>query len=172
MVASQSSGAAPRRYLVVANQTLGGPNLGQKLYELAQAGPVAFHIMVPCTPPPGSWARWTEEQAAQQARERLDLTMQFAKHISESVTGSLGDIDPALAAQDAVHQHGPFDEVIVATHPPGLSRWLKLDVLSRVRGATGLPVTHVVGDAPRTRDEAIEAFRRFAAERGITMDDV
>jgi len=171
MVASQSSGAAPRRYLVVANQTLGGPNLGQKLYDLAQAGPAIFHIVVPCTPPPGSWTGWSEVQAAQQARERLDLMMRFVGHIGESVTGSLGDIDPGLAAQDAARQYGPFDEVIVATHPPGLSRWLKLDVLSRVRGATGLPVTHVIGDTPRTREDAIAAFRRFAAERGITIDE-
>ena len=170
MAAADADAAAPRRYLVVANQTLGGPNLGQTLYDLARAGPAAFHIVVPCTPPPSTWT-WSEGQAAAQAQERLDLTMRFARCLSASVTGSLGDIDPALAAREAVEQDGPFDEVIVATHPPRLSRWLKLDVLSRVRATTGLPVTHVVADAARTHADALAAFRRFAAARGVPMDD-
>ena len=160
----------PRRYLVVANQTLGGPHLGEKLDELVRAGPAAFHFVVPCSPPPGTWT-WTEGQVAQQAQERLDLTLRFARQLGATVTGSLGDVDPGLAAQEAVEQYGPFDEVLVVTHPAGLSRWLRLDVLSRVHAATGRPVTHVVGEKARTHAEAVAAFRRFAADRGIALDD-
>ena len=170
MVTSHASGAALRHYLVVADQTLGGPHLGQKLAELVQAGPVAFHFVVPCTPPYGTLV-WTEGQAIHQAQERLDLTMHFAKQLRASVTGSLGDVDPGMAALGAMEQYGPFDEVVVVTHPPGLSRWLKLDVLHRIRAATGLPVTHVIGDTPRAHEEAVRVFRRFAAEQGIELDD-
>ena len=172
MVASDTPAAGPRRYLVVANQTLAGPNLGQALVELAQAGPAAFHFVVPTTPPPGAWTTWSDERATQEARDRLELMLRFARHLSDAVSGSLGDIDPALAAQEAVRQYGPFDAVIVATHPPGVSRWLKIDVLSRVRSATGLPVSHVVADAARTDADARAALRRFAAEHGITMGDI
>ena len=38
----------------------------------------------------------------------------------------------------------PIDEVIVAPHPPGVSRWLTLDAPSRIRAIPGLPVTHVI----------------------------
>ena len=39
-----------RRYLVVANQTLGGPKLADKLWECMSAGPCRFYLVVPATP--------------------------------------------------------------------------------------------------------------------------
>jgi hypothetical protein len=39
-----------RRYLVVANQTLGGDQLLEKLRERMEAGPAHFHVLVPATP--------------------------------------------------------------------------------------------------------------------------
>jgi hypothetical protein len=39
-----------RRYLVVANQTLGGDQLLEKLRERMEAGPCHFHVLVPATP--------------------------------------------------------------------------------------------------------------------------
>jgi hypothetical protein len=43
---------------------------------------------------------------------------------------------------DASHEQG-YDEVIVSTLPKHLSKWLKLDVASKVAHTTGLPVKHV-----------------------------
>jgi hypothetical protein len=45
----------------------------------------------------------------------------------------------------ALREHCPFDENILSTLPPGRSRWLRLDLPSRVRSAFGMPVTHVIG---------------------------
>jgi hypothetical protein len=45
------------------------------------------------------------------------------------------------AVQDAINLHG-FDEVIISTLPARVSRWLKLDLPSKVAGL-GLPVTTV-----------------------------
>jgi hypothetical protein len=36
-----------------------------------------------------------------------------------------------------------YDEIIVSTLPKHVSRWLKLDLPSKVRGLTDKPVTHV-----------------------------
>jgi hypothetical protein len=57
------------------------------------------------------------------------------------VQGILGDADPLAAVQDAINLQG-FDEVIVSTLSPRISRWLKLDLPSKV-GGMGLPVTTV-----------------------------
>ena len=57
------------------------------------------------------------------------------------VEGIVGDPDPGAAVQDAINLHG-FDEVIISTLPARLSRWLKLDLPSKVSGM-GLPVTTV-----------------------------
>jgi hypothetical protein len=57
------------------------------------------------------------------------------------VTGTLGDSEPLMAIQDAISL-GSYDEIIISTLPLGISRWLKLDLVSKAR-ALGLPVTHV-----------------------------
>jgi hypothetical protein len=57
------------------------------------------------------------------------------------VEGMVGDADPTAAIQDAINLRG-FDEVIVSTLPARFSRWLKLDLPSKVSGM-GLPVTTV-----------------------------
>ena len=57
------------------------------------------------------------------------------------MTGSVGDPEPLMAIEDAVNL-GEYDEIIISTLPLGISRWLKLDLISKTR-ALGLPVTHV-----------------------------
>jgi len=46
--------------------------------------------------------------------------------------GSLGDAEPLMAIQDAIHL-GSYDEVIISTLPRRMSRWLKLDLVSKAR---------------------------------------
>lgn len=47
-----------------------------------------------------------------------------------------------------MHQQ-PVDEILISTLPARVSRWLHLDLVSKVR-ASGLPVTHVEAPAPVT----------------------
>jgi hypothetical protein len=46
---------------------------------------------------------------------------------------------------DAVAEFAP-DEIIISTLPVQASGWLRHDLIERIQGATGLPVTHVVTD--------------------------
>ena len=57
------------------------------------------------------------------------------------VDGMIGDPDPIAAIHDAINLNN-FDEVIISTLSAPLSRWLKLDLPSKVSGM-GLPVTTV-----------------------------
>ena len=73
------------------------------------------------------------------AEGRLDL---------DRLKALVGDADPGAAVQDAINIHG-FDEVIISTLSQRVSRWLKLDLPSKVAGM-GLPVTTVTpGEADR-----------------------
>ncbi len=58
----------------------------------------------------------------------------------------MGDADPLAAVSDALHQRG-FDEIIISTLPWRLSRWLRVDLPSKLRGL-GVPVEHVEGSVP------------------------
>ena len=53
----------------------------------------------------------------------------------------VGAPEPLDAIQDAVNLHG-FDEIILSTLPKRVSRWLHLDLPSKLNGL-GLPVTTV-----------------------------
>ena len=37
-----------------------------------------------------------------------------------------------------------FDAIVLSTLPPGVSKWLRLDLVHRVEASFGLPVHHVV----------------------------
>jgi hypothetical protein len=132
-----------RRYLVVANQTLGGGHLMSLLRELAEK-PSSFHVLVPATPPVEH--PWTEAEANAIARRRLDVALERFRKLRVEVTGEVGDGRPLQAIEDVLARES-FDEIVLSTFPPGVSRWLKLDLPHRVEATYGLPVRHVI--APR-----------------------
>ena len=68
---------------------------------------------------------------------------------------------PLDAIQDAINLHG-FDEIILSTLPSRVSRWLKLDLPSKLTGL-GLPVTTVTarGPAGHRRSPSLEAVTPF-----------
>jgi hypothetical protein len=70
-----------------------------------------------------------------------DALPRLSEAAGQQVTGSVGDPEPLMAIHDAVHL-GEYQEIIISTLPLGISRWLKLDLISKAK-AIGLPVTHV-----------------------------
>ena len=131
------------RYLVVANQTLGGGHLAEKLRECLQEGPCIFFIVVPATPPRRSWT-YTDDTATAIARSRLKAAIARFRELGAEAEGEVGDPRPLDAIRDAVRM-GRFDGIILSTLPPGKSRWLKMNLPARVRAEFGLPVTHLIG---------------------------
>ncbi len=130
-----------RHYLVVANQTLGGAQLLDAVEERMRAGECAFHVVVPASRPHGT-AVWTEGEAKAHAAEQLETALRRFREVGAQVTGEVGDPSPVAAATDALLGHD-FDEILVSTLPLGVSRWLRQDVVHRLRRAQSLPVVHI-----------------------------
>ena len=83
-----------------------------------------------------------QDAGADEAQQVLDEALpKLSEAAGHRVTGTLGDPEPLMAIHDAINL-GSYDEIIVSTLPLGVSRWLKLDLISKTR-ALGLPVTHV-----------------------------
>lgn len=131
-----------RRYLVVANQTLGGVHLLSLLRELSRE-PSSFHVLVPASAPTDHL--WTEAEAQATARRRLQIALERFGAAGLEVTGEVGDGRPMEAIDDALRGDEAFDEIVVSTLPPKLSKWLRLDLVHRVEATFGLPVRHVIG---------------------------
>jgi hypothetical protein len=134
-----------RSYLIVANQTLGGEHLWEEVRARMQEGDCRFHVLVPAAYDPNSWS-WSEEQAEAEARARLERALGRLHDVGTEADGEVGDIRTIDATLDALREHA-YDEIIISTLPPGASRWLKMDLVSRLRRAVDIPVTHVIGEA-------------------------
>jgi hypothetical protein len=137
------------KVLVVAHQTAATPPLLDAIKARAKQGPVRFHLVVPRQPHGIDRLANPQEVGEDEAQRVLaDALPKLSHAAGMEVTGNIGDAEPLMAIEDAVNL-GNYDEMIISTLPLGISRWLKLDLISKARGL-GLPVTHVL--AP-SRDE-------------------
>ena len=129
--------------LVIANETLGGASLLEKIQE--KAGPDdRVVVCVPRNRPREGYVIY-DDAVYDAAQVRIDLARQFLRERGLTAVGDVGDPDPYTAAMDAVAEWRP-DQIIVSTYPATSSGWMRRDIIERISDATGLPVTHVVTD--------------------------
>ena len=138
--------------LIVANQTLPSEELATTVTSRIRSGARDFHIVVPATPPPGGGMTWDENAARDAAVHRLAA---FTKQLADqgvTADGEIGDRDPVAAVRDAARGRD-VSEIILSTLPAGVSRWLRQDIPTRMRGAMDVPITVVEerakADVPR-----------------------
>jgi len=165
------------RYLIVANQTLGGEELSRAVRDRIERGAAdsRFYILVPMTAPEHEASdriygfavadeeAWTPEQLErlsqaikdderkQQARD-ADARMRSEQRLAQMIEqvqaaggeadGEVGGADPVQAVRSLLKSRS-FDEVIVSTLPARISRWLKMDVPSRLSRSIEIPVTTI-----------------------------
>jgi len=137
-----------QRFLVVANQTLGGEHLIAEVRARLSRGPCHFHVLVPATAP-SDHATYTEGEAVAVAKRNLGQALESFRKLGAKADGEVGDEQPLGAIGDVLREQD-FDEIIISTLPPGISRWLGQDLVSRVERSFAIPVTHVVGEAEPT----------------------
>lgn len=134
--------ATPTRVLVVAHRTAATPALLQAVRDRAARGPSAFTLLVPKPAHGLDRLADPEDTAPDEAQTVLDLALPLLEEAAGGhVEGLIGDPNPMNAVQDAINLHG-FDEIIISTLPARVSRWLRLDLPSKLTGL-GLPVTTV-----------------------------
>ena len=143
------------RYLIVANQTIGGDQLTAKLDELVSAGPCTFRFLVPVTDTEGT-QQWdyppidrlipdAHRIARALAEGRLELELARLRRSGIDAGGEVVDALPVDRAKELLHEEH-FDGVVVSTLPRRLSRWLIRDLPHSIARASDVPVTHVEGN--------------------------
>jgi hypothetical protein len=124
--------------LVVANQTvLGGPLL-QKIRERAAKSPASFLIISPQGDSEGSY---------EDAERRLLRAVTTLRGEALEVHGQISHPDPYAAAMQTIADER-VNEIIVSTFPGARSGWLRRDLLGRLRADTKLTVEHVEVEMP------------------------
>jgi GABA permease len=125
--------------LVVANETVLGEPLLQRIRRRAAEGPAAFLILCPQSDP--SQAEHPE------AERRLRAALATLRDEGLEAHGQVAHPDPYTATMQVIEDER-VDEVIVSTFPGERSGWLRRDVVGRLRKDAGVPVEHVVADLP------------------------
>ena len=135
------------RYLVVTHQTALSPDLQRKVRALVAEDPAAeFAVLVPDAPGlPTTWEGETVDVARQRAEAAKTVLEETARaRVFRTATGVQ---DPLQAITDELRVHPGYDALVICTLPPGISRWLKLDLVHRAERKFGLRVVHVVAEA-------------------------
>jgi hypothetical protein len=121
--------------LVVANETVIGEPLLERIRARAAEGPTSFLIVSPQSDPTSG--------SHPEAERRLRSALASLRGDGIEVHGQIAHPDPYTAAMQAI-EDDRTDEIIVSTFPGERSGWLRRDLVGRLRADTGLPVDHVV----------------------------
>jgi hypothetical protein len=134
-VVSDVTGRSGANVLVVANETVLGEPLLDRIRARAEEGPASFLIVCPQSDP--------SRGEHPEAERRLRAALSMLRSEGIDVHGQIAHPDPFVAAMEAVEDERT-DELIVSTFPGERSGWLRRDLVGRLRTQTGLPVQHVV----------------------------
>lgn len=138
-VVSDVSGYEGANVLVVANETVLGQPLLDRIRARAKEGPASFLIVCPQSDP--------SQGEHPEAERRLRRALAILRSEGIDVHGQIAHPDPFTAAMNAIHDER-VDEIIVSTFPGERSGWLRRDLVGRLRAASGLPLEHVVAETP------------------------
>jgi Ca2+/Na+ antiporter len=141
------------RILVVANETVGGEALRERIAQ--QGAGKRAHVLVVSPALNTPLRHWTsdEDPARAGAQDRLERSLERLEQEGIEARGEVGDGDPLQAIEDALRTFGA-DEIIISTHPEGRSNWLERGVVTGARERFAVPITHVVVDLEAEREDA------------------
>ncbi len=133
----------PARVLIVEHKSHLTRALLDAVAKRSRNGPCSFTLLVPNPAHGLHKVVDPQDQSAGPANAMLQEALKPLQQAASPmpVDGIVGDADPVAAVEDAINLRG-FDEIIISAHSPRLSRWLRLDLSSKVAGM-GLPVLTV-----------------------------
>jgi hypothetical protein len=141
-----------RRILVIANETVGGEALRERVQQHSAGHPTKVLVVTPALNSPVRTFTSDVDRAREEAQARLETSLGQLAQAGIEARGEVGDGDPLQAMEDALRTFGA-DEIIISTHPEGRSHWLERGVVSGARERFAVPITHVVVDLEAEREE-------------------
>jgi histidinol dehydrogenase len=121
--------------LVIANETVVGEALLERIRERASRGAASFLIISPQSDP--------TQSAHPEAERRLRRALAELRAAGIDAHGQVAHPDPYTAAMQAIEDER-IDEIIVSTFAPAESPWLRRNLVQRLHNDANVPVEHVV----------------------------
>jgi hypothetical protein len=148
---TRRSAPGERRLLVIANETVGGSELLDRIRELSEGANTEVLVVSPALNTPLRHLASDEDPARAAAHQRLERSLQRLDQEGIEARGEVGDGDPLQAIEDALRTFGA-DQILISTHPEGRSNWLERGVVSGARERFAVPIHHVVVDLEAERE--------------------
>ncbi len=134
--------------LVIANETAASKTLLDALRERVTPGRDTVTVIAPVSEPLHGYVVYEDTRRASAGR-RLEKTLALLRESGISAYGMVVETGPVQAVKDAIAQlEPPPDHVIVSTHPPEQSGWMRRDVVEEIRRIAGSDVEHVIASDP------------------------
>lgn len=146
------------RYLLVAHQTAERKELVDAALDLAaQDSRSRFTLLVPATPV-ANLLTWEEGETKEVARLRAKSAAALLQSHGLNVVGvRVGDADPVRAVGDEFVDGREYESIVISTLPAGISRWIKMDVISRLRRSyPHVRVIHVVAGENESAEPSVK----------------
>jgi phosphopantetheine adenylyltransferase len=124
-----------KKVLVLANETVVGAALLDRIRERAARGNASFLIISPQSDP--------TQGEHPEAERRLRRALAELRGEGIDAHGQVAQPDPFSAALDTIDEER-VDEIIVSTYAPSRSPWLGKNLVQRLHNETKLPVEHIV----------------------------
>jgi GABA permease len=134
-----------RRLLVIANETVGGGPLRERIEKLSEGYDTTVLVVTPALNSRVRTITSDIDPAREQAQQRLDASLARLRQDGIDARGEVGDGDPLQAIEDALRTFGA-DQIVISTHPEGRSHWLERGVVDKAKERFAVPITHVVVD--------------------------
>ena len=143
-----------KRYLVVAHYDGDKSPLKQELQDLARQDPEAsFLLVVPATPPDTQTWTWSETEAYEAAKQRMNSTLSELKGEGVNLSGDVVNFAALPAVEEALKRE-PFDELIAATPPESEARTPFREFEEHVRLFSDIPIRHVMARDAKSVERA------------------
>ncbi len=144
VVSDVASRTGDENVLVLANETVLGEPLLERIREKARRNPRArFLIVCPQSDP--------DQGSHPDAERRLRQALTQLRSEGIEAHGQIAHPDPFTAAQEAIRDER-VDSILVSTFPEQRgSSWLRRDLIGRLKSEAKVPVEHVVVDPEEVR---------------------
>jgi hypothetical protein len=138
------STVATRRLLAIVADPIQAPEAIEQIRSRAGGNGASVRLIAPAVEP--TVFRHTlgdVDEATERAERVLGSSLAALRSAGVEVSGTVGDPDPVLAAEDALRE-GPADEIVIFEHDPGQARWFEDGLFERARERLDPPLSMVL----------------------------
>jgi hypothetical protein len=141
------------KYLLIAHYDGDHTPVNNLVRQLGQDKNATFNLIVPATPPETRDWTWSEQEAYEVAKRRLDQMMRELQETGANITGEVVNYS-VLGAVDEALQKDTYDEIIFGSEPGERARPTLAEMEQHVKQIKPTPIRHVVAEDAKRVERA------------------